>query len=225
MSAIRPESERGDGEAHGGVAPGEPPDIKGTAGPTAEIIFEILSNRRRRNVLQYLKQIDGPVTMRDLSEQLTAWETGKDRTAIRPSERKRVYTALHQNHLPRMDQAGVIEYDRDRGTVVRTAEFAAYAVYLEATPGRNRNWGLFYVGLGVALAGVVAASALGLPPFSAVPVVAWSGLSAAAVVVSGVAQLLLDDRSGAGNDGSRRMDAKGGTLETDAPTVGNTDRP
>jgi hypothetical protein len=159
-------------------------------------IFDVLSNQRRRHVLRYLKHVNGPVTMRDLSEQLTAWETGKDRTAIRPSERKRVYTALHQSHLQQMAKAGVIEYDRDRGIAVLTGEFPAYDIHLEASSGGDRNWGLYCVGLGGALAGVIAASALGLPPFSAIPVVAWGGLSTAVVVASGVAQLLFDDRPG-----------------------------
>jgi DNA-binding transcriptional ArsR family regulator len=225
MIGVRPEGGGGPRGAHERPDSGERPGRGAATGSTVEVIFEVLSNRRRRHVLHYLKQIPGPVTMRDLSEQLTAWETGKDRAAIRPAERKRVYTALHQNHLPRMDRAGVLEYDRDRGTVVLTDEFDAYDVYLEVGSGWSPSWGLYYAGLGIATAGLLAASTQGLAAFSAVSVGAWSGLSAIAVAASGVAQLLLGDRPRVGVDRFQRVVGGDGSPEIEAPPVEDLDRP
>lgn len=193
MAGIRNDEAGEHGEIPGGRGLGERSTPANTTTSTVETIFDILSSRRRRHVLRYLKQCGGTTTMRDLSEQITAWETEKDRAAILPVERKRVYTTLHQNHLPRMDRAGVVEYDRDRGTIVLTEEIAAYDVYLDATSRENPTWALFYAGLGAVLGGAVVASALGLFWFSTVPAVTWGGLFAVAVV-SGVLWSLFEGR-------------------------------
>lgn len=37
-------------------------------------IFHLLQNERRRKVLEYLDRLEGPVRMRDVAEQVAAWE-------------------------------------------------------------------------------------------------------------------------------------------------------
>jgi len=82
----------------------------------SEKIHEILRNDRRRRVLQYLKQRLEPVSVRDLSEQVAEWEAA---TSPAPRDlRQSVYNSLHQTHLPKLDEIGIVEYDKDRKTVV-----------------------------------------------------------------------------------------------------------
>lgn len=81
------------------------------------VVYDILKNKRRRHVLHLLEEAEDSTTLGDLAEQIAAIENDKPRTHLNAQERKRVYVGLYQCHLPRMDDAGVIDFDGDRGTV------------------------------------------------------------------------------------------------------------
>jgi hypothetical protein len=148
-----------------------------------ETIFETLSNRRRRYVIHYLKQFEGAVPVRELSEQIAAWENGIDRSAVTPRERKRVYTALHQTHLPKMNDVGVVVYDRDRKVVTLTDEVEAFDIYLELVPDDHLNWGEVYLALAGVSAALVVVAALGIFPFTLLPGIGYAALVTVAVLV------------------------------------------
>ena len=135
---------------------------------STDAIFETLSSRRRRFALHYLKQRDEPVSIRDLSEQIAAWENGTTVSAVTPKERKRVYTALHQTHLPKMDSLGVVGHDRDRGVVWLTDQVQALDIYLEVVSADELPWSQLYLGIGAVLTALTAVGALGVYPFSVV---------------------------------------------------------
>ena len=80
-------------------------------------LFHLLQNSRRRAVLRYLRGREGPVRMRDVAEQVAAWEHDTTVAALRSDERQRVYVALYQSHLDTLADAGVIEYDKSRGVL------------------------------------------------------------------------------------------------------------
>lgn len=86
---------------------------------TKDKIFHILQTQRRRHALRYLKEHDTPVEMRDLAEQVAAWENDTTVQALASNERQRVYIALYQSHLPKLDEEGIIEYNKSRGIVER----------------------------------------------------------------------------------------------------------
>lgn len=94
-----------------------PPAKDVPASLSLDIVFDMLKNERRRRVLRYLKTNDGPFTLGELAEHIAALENDKSVQALSSGERKRVYVGLYQCHLPRMDDAGVIEFDRNRGSV------------------------------------------------------------------------------------------------------------
>jgi hypothetical protein len=83
-------------------------------------LFHLLQNQRRRRVLLYLQDTDSQVSMRDVAEQVAAWENDTTVEALSSDERQRVYIALYQSHLPKLDDAGVLSYDQQRGNVART---------------------------------------------------------------------------------------------------------
>ncbi|MDZ5810225.1 hypothetical protein U4E84_02495 [Halorubrum sp. AD140] len=119
-----------------------------------DVIFDVLRNRRRRLVIQTLEERDGETTLSDLAEHIGGIENDKPPNALNAQERKRVYVGLYQCHLPRMDDAGAIDFDKNRGTVVRGPQADAYLTYLEQSEsdGSDRRWPTYYAGLaGVSL--------------------------------------------------------------------------
>ena len=162
---------------------------------TTEVIFTTLSNRRRRYTLHYLRQADGSVTIRDLSRQLAAWENRVDRRDVTPKQRKRVYTALHQTHLPMMTRVGAVVYDRDRGTVTITEDLQAFNICLDVVPQGDVPWSQFYLALGGVLSALVVVAAVGVAPFSYIGGFEYAMFVAATVTLVGCVHTLRDRRT------------------------------
>lgn len=109
----------------------EPPESKGER-PYIDlnVLFDVLKNRRRRRVLEFLDEQESQTTLSVVAEYLAAIENDKPRELLTSQERKRVYIGLYQFHLPRMDRAGVVEFDRNRGTIEACEELTAYRSYV-----------------------------------------------------------------------------------------------
>jgi len=142
------------------------------------VVFDILKNTRRRRVLHLLTEEDGPTTLGDMAERIAAVENDKPRAQLNAQERKRVYVGLYQCHLPRMDDADVIEFDENRGTVEIGSHAPQVYEYLEAATEDDQSieWPRFYVLYGMSGLAVGAVLAYGAP---------------GAVRLAGVALLLL----------------------------------
>jgi DNA-binding transcriptional ArsR family regulator len=147
-------------------------------------IFTVLSNERRRFVLRYLKDHGGTAEIRDLSQQVAAWENDVPIAKLNYKQRKRVYTSLHQTHLPKLDDTGIVEYDRDRKTVELTDRIETLDIYLEVVPENDIPWSQYYLGLAAVSLAVVAAAWFDLFPFSLLPDIAFAVLVAGALGIS-----------------------------------------
>lgn len=97
---------------------------------SVDTVFDLLSNARRRAVLRSLSTTR-ETTLRALSERIAAAENGVDPEALTAAQRKRVAIGLYQSHLPKLARAGVVAYDRDRGTVARTPSAAQLDPFLD----------------------------------------------------------------------------------------------
>jgi DNA-binding transcriptional ArsR family regulator len=151
---------------------------------TKDAIFSMLSNRRRRHVLHYLKRNDGPAKIRDLAEQIAAWENGLGIQELTYKQRKRVYTSLHQTHLPKLDDCGIVEYNRDRGVVTLTDRVSELDVYLEVVPKNDIPWSDYYLGLAAVGLALVTVAWLDVAPFTLLPDIAYAALVAVVLGVS-----------------------------------------
>ena len=140
-------------------------------------IYHLLQNERRRNVLRYLHDVDGQVSMRDIAEQVAAWENNCTVQAITSDERQRVYIPLYQSHLPKLDEEGIIEYNKSRGTVEKTQMADVLYDYLEpatvtADDGEDESdddqtrWERYYLGASGIGAALLAGTTLGLSPLA-----------------------------------------------------------
>lgn len=145
-------------------------------------IFELLSNHRRRYAIHYCKREDGPVTLSDLAEQVAAWEQEKEVDQITSAERKRVYTSLQQTHLPTLDDAGMVEFER--GEVELTDRANELDVYLDVVPGDSIPWGVYYLGLSALSLAVLGGIRAGVLPTETVPTLAWATLLVGLFAVS-----------------------------------------
>jgi hypothetical protein len=164
-------------------------------------IYDQLANRRRRYALHYLKQTGEPVDVRDLAEQVAAWENETTVADLGSQERKRVYIALYQSHLTTMDEAGIVDYDDDAGTVELTSAIANTNVYMEVVPEEDIPWDLYYLGLSAANAALLALAWLEVQPFTQVPDLGWGVLVLVLFTVSAFVQLFYRRRMQLGDEG------------------------
>lgn len=169
------------------VTPNTDGEIPGqSARLTRSAIFDMLSNARRRYVLLHLQQ-QSTASIRELSRELAAWENDVDATAVSSKQRKRVYTALHQTHLPRLDEYGVVDYDRDRGEVRAAERLAVFTPYLDDGATASPNWPRYYVGISLATVLLAIGRMMEVPVLSAVePGIATMFVGTVVLVVAGV---------------------------------------
>ena len=139
-----------------------------------DTIFSMLSNQRRRYVIHFIKRDPGPVRIRDLAQQVAAWENGIEIEELTYKQRKRVYTSLHQTHLPKLDDAGVVDYDRDRGTITLADGAAELDIYLDVVSENDIPWSDFYLGLSAVALALVVAAWVDVAPLAAIPDLAYA---------------------------------------------------
>ncbi|NHN41803.1 hypothetical protein G9C85_09195 [Halorubellus sp. JP-L1] len=153
--------------------------------PTRDELFHVLRNRRRRYAIHHLKRANEPVDVGDLATQVAAWENDVPTEAVTSKQRRRVYNALQQTHVPELDDTGLVETERRE--VELTERAADLDVYLELVDGRDIPWSEYYLGVGALGAAVTAVTALNVGPFAAIPDVGAAAFLAVAMLVSACA--------------------------------------
>ena len=149
----------------------------------ADDVFDLLSNERRRRVLQQLRTVDEPLTVTELAELVAATENDVSPEELTDKQRKRVYVSLYQTHVPRLADAGVVDYDEAESTAILTDRGVALTEYFAPStePEESYPWPAHYAGL--AVLGLV-----GVGVWAAVPGVPLVGVTAGlAVAVAGSA--------------------------------------
>lgn len=146
-----------------------------------DLVFTVLKNQRRRRVLEFLRDEEGPVSLSDLSEYIAATENDKTVAELNSRERKRVYVGLYQCHLPMMDDAGIVAFNKDRGFVELEDVAATFESYLEEPTAAPTPWHAYYLAIavvgGIAVAGSVAVAAVPAGPVGGGLAMAVGGLA------------------------------------------------
>lgn len=142
MGSVAQDMEAADAESATEEAPGS---------LTREDIFEVLSNRRRRCVLHYLRRLnDGETTsLAEIASHVAAWENGVDVSEVSYKDRKSVQTSLYQLHLPKLADKDVVEYDQRSNTIKRTAGTQQVDLFLEAVSENEVPWSVVFLGFSV----------------------------------------------------------------------------
>ncbi|MFC7155361.1 hypothetical protein ACFQPA_07825 [Halomarina halobia] len=91
---------------------------------TPDTAFDLVADAHRRVVLYHLIDGDGTATRRELVERIASWEEARDSDDSPEGIRRRVAINLAHVHLPKLSEAGIVEYDA-RGEDVALADGAA----------------------------------------------------------------------------------------------------
>jgi len=131
-----------------------------------DLVFEILKNSRRREVIHYLREneADERVSLGELAEHVAAIENDTTTDQLTSSQRKRVYVGLYQCHLPKMDDMGVVDFNQDRGHVALAPQADCLTEYLDRPADDDTvQWHQYYGAIsGVGIAIVALSLAVGL---------------------------------------------------------------
>lgn len=82
-----------------------------------EAACSLLAKSKRRYVLYQLVD-DRTAHIEDLVTQVAAWEQGEPVDRIDDETRQRTYVALVHNHLPRLADYDIVDYDLRSGDIV-----------------------------------------------------------------------------------------------------------
>lgn len=155
------------------------PAQSATPALTLDILLEVAQNERRRRILEYLATHDGSAEIGDVAEHLAVLEYDCPDSGPTSTQRKRMYVGLYQGHLPKMDEMGVVEFDKDRGLIEAGPHARKITRFVERATGEEPRWPLFYL-VQAAFAGVLFALS-----------VLWPASSPVATAAIGVVIVLL----------------------------------
>ncbi|WP_226040396.1 hypothetical protein [Natrinema sp. DC36] len=97
---------------------------------SADTILELLANRRRRYLLYALRGREDPIELSTLAETVAGWEHDVPPDEVAKNEYKSVYVSSVQCHVPKLDDAGVVDHDENNHTVVLADNFDQLEPYL-----------------------------------------------------------------------------------------------
>jgi len=164
----------------------EAPPRSGTnrKSPSLDEVYHIFGNRRRRYTLHYLKQVDGKVDFGTMAEQIAAWEQEKPRLEVTSDERKYVYSALQQRHLPKMDDIGLVEFNKRDASVEPTSALAEIDIYAEVVEKDNIPWGMYFPALSAVYLVLLALFGLDVAPLMILSDFEWAVVFVSSFLVS-----------------------------------------
>lgn len=122
-------------------------------GLTQDVVFDILSNSRRRFILSRLQEREDPIELMTLANQIAAWENDTTVDELTDKQSKRVYVSVYQTHVPKLESVGLITYDSDTGLIELSEQAREIDRYMPDDDPTEVPWERYYI----ALAGVSAA--------------------------------------------------------------------
>ncbi|SHH61737.1 DUF7344 domain-containing protein [Halobaculum gomorrense] len=179
-------------------APESGPDEPGGLSRTE--VFQLLGNDRRRYTLHHLMRRKS-AEIGELAEQIAAWENEVDVAEVDSAQRRCVYVALHQTHLPRLDHAGALNYESTRDEIELTETGEDLRVYMDVVRGNDIPWSEFYLGLSGFAAALVTVAWLDIFPFSIGSDAAYAAFVVVLFAVTSIVHLVRSRRNrlGAGD--------------------------
>ena len=149
---------------------GQPP--QSTSSLSTQEIHTVLSNSRRREVIELLRNNGDGMAARELAERIAELESGE--SPAPRNKRQSAYVALQQTHLPKLDSLGIVDYDSQSKHVRLRESVDQVAAFMGEAPPSSVSRPELLLVIGVIGFGVVLGSEIGLPLLGAVPPHYWA---------------------------------------------------
>jgi hypothetical protein len=153
---------------------------------TEREIHDVLRNDRRRLVLERLRERGGDETVSDLAEFIAGVEA--EATPPPRNVRQSVYVSLHQTHLPKLDELGIVDYDPNEKSVSLSGGAEKVVPYMTGSSNATESWAEFFAAVGLVGLVSVALAAAGVPVLAGHAAVVGGG-ALAIVALAAIYQL------------------------------------
>lgn len=80
-------------------------------------ILGALAHQRRRYALQCLGEYENPMALADLADEVAVRENEVSLPEISAEQVKRIYLSLYHAHIPKLEEAALVQYRQDRDQV------------------------------------------------------------------------------------------------------------
>lgn len=81
------------------------------------LVFDLLADEHRRHAIAYLATCEESVPISELAAEVATRIADRPQTAISTQRTRSIAIDLHHKHVPKLAEAGVVEYDRECGLV------------------------------------------------------------------------------------------------------------
>ncbi|RQG93094.1 hypothetical protein EA462_02505 [Natrarchaeobius halalkaliphilus] len=95
-----------------------------------DTVFDLLSHRHRRIVIELLVASDGVLTIRDLRNEIIEKEQGVEITEGDKEQIEQVFISLYHIHIPKLAEEGIVNYDQERTVVEPTEKLSNLVPFL-----------------------------------------------------------------------------------------------
>ncbi|MFC6826274.1 DUF7344 domain-containing protein [Halopelagius fulvigenes] len=102
-----------------------------------DTILDLCEDKHRRIVLAVLAEQQRSLTMDDLTKMVVKHDHQTPLTEISGEIVTRIKIGLRHAHIPKLEEAGLVDYDSDRQLVEPTAEFDRVEPHLSAILGAD----------------------------------------------------------------------------------------
>jgi hypothetical protein len=85
---------------------------------TVDEAFALLADERRRLLLEVMRTYGEELTLPDAAEEVAVRETGRQVTELSAERVANVYISLYHDHMPRLVENGLLEYNQERDMVI-----------------------------------------------------------------------------------------------------------
>ncbi|WP_218153762.1 DUF7344 domain-containing protein [Halopelagius inordinatus] len=109
-------------------------DFRGASETRLDVLFGVLAKRRRRVALRCLVAYDTPMTLADLADEVAVREREATLAQIPADDVMQVYLSLYHAHVPKLGDAGFVEYSQEQDLVRLTEEPDRIRRLLDAAP-------------------------------------------------------------------------------------------
>lgn len=102
-----------------------------------DTVLDLCANERRRIVLAALAAEDRTRSITDLTRTIVREQRHADVDDVPDETVEQIRSSLHHSHLPKLESAGLVEYDTETNHLERTDDFEDLQPHLSAILGAD----------------------------------------------------------------------------------------